>query len=183
MKKIIALLLCCLLLAGCVETIPPRGTDPVTTDPPTEAVTDPATEAPTEPVTEAPTEEVTEPAPVNVTIYFGNENADGLETVEVQVEEVTADMLVGQLIEYGVLHDDVAINSLTVDGTVLRMDFNAAFGTLVCSMGTSGEYVVIGSTVNTFLDAFNCETAYFTVEGEILESGHNVYDFELTRSN
>ena len=182
MKKVIALLLCCLLLTGCVNPNIPVETPPAT-DPTTEAVTDPVTEAPTEEVTEAPTEEVTEPTPVNVTIYYGNENADGLEAVEVQVEEIEMNILAAQLIEYGVLTDDVVIRSLTVDGTTLYMDFNSAFGTQVCSMGTAGEYIIIGSVVNTFLDAFNCESAYFTVEGEILESGHNVYDFELTRFN
>jgi len=62
----------------------------------------------------------------------------------------------------------------------LNIDFNRSFADLICSMGTAGELMITGSVVNTFLSAFQAESVYFTVDGEILESGHVIYDFPLT---
>ena len=79
-----------------------------------------------------------------------------------------------------VLPDTVSINSFAIDSSVITIDFNKAFADTVCSMGTSGELMIVGSVVNTFLDAFQAESVYFTVDGQILESGHTIYDFNLT---
>ena len=43
--------------------------------------------------------------------------------------------------------------------------------------------MVVGSVVNTFLDAFQAESVYFTVDGQILESGHVIYDFAILRGH
>ena len=47
-------------------------------------------------------------------------------------------------------------------------------------MGTAGESATIKAVVNTFLDAYGAQEAYITVDGEILESGHVIYDFPRT---
>lgn len=47
------------------------------------------------------------------------------------------------------------------------------------SYGTSGENMLLGCVVNTFLDAYKAETVFITVDGGILESGHAIYDFPL----
>ena len=54
------------------------------------------------------------------------------------------------------------------------------FRTYVCSMGTSGEWVVLSSVANTFLDAYDAEEFYISIQNDVLETGHNVYDFPLT---
>ena len=166
MKKLIALLLCGLLLCGCAPLAP--ATEPVT-EPPAEMVT--------ETVTEAPTEPVTEPTLVSITIYHGNQNADGFETAEFMVEEITADILMEKLIEVGVLDAEVVLNALDDQGGHLELDFNSAFADRINAMGTSGDRMLMGSVVNTFLTAFNkVDKVSITVSGEILESGHVVYD-------
>ena len=50
-------------------------------------------------------------------------------------------------------------------------------------MGTAGEYIIIGSLVNTFLENYQdtVTSIFITVNGEIIESGHVIYDFELIR--
>lgn len=183
MKKMIALLLCGLILAGCTQPAAPSEptdatilTTPAPTDAPTEPPTESATDAPTEPATQAPTE----PEPTTVTIYYGNENYDGFETAEVQVDEVSMNVLVDKLIEAGVLTDDIGIWAMQIDGTCLRLTFSPTFGDLIRAQGTAGEYIIMGSVVNTFLDAFDAESVYITVADDILESGHQVYDYELT---
>lgn len=167
MKKLIPLLLCCLLLCGCIfPTVPPAESIPTKPD---------------ENVTENITEPATAPQSTAVTIYYGNENADGFETTQVMVEEVDMNILVQLLIDQGVLREGTLIQGLAVDGDTLYMDFNSVFADLIFSMGSSGEYIVLGSVVNTFLDAFHVESAWITVDNQILESGHNVFNFALTR--
>lgn len=162
MKRILTILLCCLLLTAC-------GTTQST---PTEAPTAP-------PVTEAPTEVPTEAAPQSFTLYYGDENAENFLSEEIQVPEIDEIVVTHQLISAGVLPEGVAVNSLSLDGTQLNIDFNAPFLEHLNTMGTSGERILIGSVVNTFLSAYQAETVMLTVGGETVESGHVVYDFPI----
>ena len=68
---------------------------------------------------------------------------------------------------------------MTLKADVLELDFNQAFAELLCSMGSSGEYIIVGAMVNSFLDAFGAARLMFTVDGEILETGHVIYDFPM----
>ena len=183
MKRMLALALCCMLLSGC------SGKSPEPTQAPTPEPDVPAVEtaAPTQtdPVeeTQAPTEalptETAALATVTYELYLPNVNADGFDIVTVETDRITADGVLAQLHERGALPEDVVINAFGADGDQLNLDFNQAFADLVCSMGTSGERMVIGSVVNTFLNAFQAQSVYFTVDGEVLESGHVVYDFPI----
>ena len=76
--------------------------------------------------------------------------------------------------------DTVSVNSFTIDNDQITVDFNKAFGGVVNSMGSSGELMIVGSVVNTFLDAFQAKSFYFTVEGKTFESGHVIYDFPMS---
>ena len=167
MKGIALILICALLLSGCTSKT--RDSKIIA-----DAVAAPA---------ETAAAELTEPRNLlDATIYYGNENADGFETTIFQVETLDSPMLIRKLIEVGVLSEGTEILSEEITGTCLFLDFNTTFQNRVCSMGTSGEYIIIGSLVNTFLDNFKdaIESVYITVNGEILESGHVIYDFELT---
>lgn len=175
MRKLFAILLCCLLLSGCslseptptiAPTAPPRPAEPTVM----------STDAPTEIPTEMPTEAVLKA----LTVFRGDDNAEFLLSEEVYVPEINETVIVEQLIEAGILAEGTAVNSIGWSGTQLNIDFNQAFADRVCSMGTSGEYIIVGSTVNTFLCAYGADCVYFTVNGEILESGHVIYDFILT---
>lgn len=159
MKKLFIILLCCLLLSGC------RLFEPVPT------IAPPITAEPSSAPTEAPLK--------SFALYYGDDNAEMFLSEEVLVPEINEAVVIEHLIRAGVLTDAVAVNSIQKNGTQLDIDFNQAFAVLVCSMGTSGEYIIVGSTVNTFLNAFHAETMCFTVDGEILESGHVIYDFPL----
>lgn len=171
MKHLLPLLLCCLLLAACAPK------EPVSTIAPT---TPPVTFAPTEATTDIPTELPTEPTVLSSFIlYHGDENAEKLLPKEVFVPEINESVVIEQLIAAGVLREGIAVNTLEKNGSQLNIDFNQEFANLVCSMGTSGEYIIVGSTVNTFLSAYQADTVFFTINGEILESGHVIYDFPM----
>ena len=90
------------------------------------------------------------------------------------------------LASYGMLPDTVTVKSFSEgtetakDGTVtdkrLTLNLSEDFGTWLSSMGTSGETMVMGSLVNTFLDAYDASAIKVTVDGAVLETGHQVYD-------
>ena len=114
------------------------------------------------------------------TVYLPNANADGFETETITAEEISAQTVLTELKNRNVLPDTISINSFHIDNGLITIDFNQAFANVVCSMGTSGELMIVGSVVNTFLDAFQADSVYFTVDGQVLESGHTIYDFAMT---
>ena len=165
MKKLIALLLCALLLCGCTPEAQP-----------TEPVTDP-TEATSEPEVQMATVPETQPEVLTITIYHGNANADGFETTEFEVEAMNTDVLMEKLIEVGALNEDVVLGSMQFKDGGLVLNFNDAFADQLNTMGTSGERMMVGSVVNTFLTAFNkVDKVSILVGGQTVESGHVIYD-------
>ena len=193
MKKLFTLLLCCLILSGCTGT-PTEVSKPTQ---PTEVSTTPATEQiiqdetlPAESNTPANNDQApeatTENTPENTIqyiVYSPNENADGfyVNVIEGNIVEGSEYQLtiLEAMIEMGVLTEDVQINSIVRVENNLTIDFNQAFRELVCTMGTSGERMIVGSVVNTLIANYEVETVSITVDGEIWESGHVIYDFPM----
>lgn len=169
MKYFLPLILACCLLVGC-------GAQQITPEETIESYPEPSTTQIAETEATAPTGA---PSMVSYTLYLPNDNADGFVETVVTGSQITAEGVLLQLQQHGALPDNVEINSFTSEGTRLDVDLNQAFGDLVCSMGTSGELMIVGSFVNTYLNAFQADSLFFTVEGEILESGHVIYDFPL----
>ena len=114
------------------------------------------------------------------TVYSPNENADGFIEEVIKVNEVNPVSILWELKQRNPVLENVEINHCSFDDGFLTIDFNQAFADVVCSMGTSGELMIVGSVVNTYLSALHTDSMYFTVEGEILESGHTVYDFVMS---
>lgn len=181
MKRMVLLLLCgafVLLLSGC-------GSQPVQEKLPSDVEAE--TQEPLEPEAVAPPEEpITEPETepesesVTVTLYYGDENAEHILSREEQVAEVTPQVLADLLYDQGVFSHSFAVNSCKVEEGVLKLDLDEHFEEMLQSTGTAGEYIMMGSLVNTFLDAYEAEGVDLTVNGEILETGHSIYDWILT---
>ena len=168
MKKMAFLLIFCLLLAGCA----PSRTAP-------QAV----------PSTAAQEETTSAPAQMRITRYLPNDNADGFVTREVTLPREAPGDITEQLIQMDALAEDIleqlvqagalpeGVRVLSMDNGVL--DLNSAFLSFLNTMGTSGEYVVMGSVVNTYLTAFGLDHITITVEGNVPETGHSIYDQPL----
>lgn len=166
MKKMTFLLIFCLLLAGCAPSRPA-------------------------PATAAPAETTTAPAQMIVTLYLPNDNADGFVTREVTLPRQAPQDTMTQLIQSTALAEDImeqlvqagalpeGVRVLSMEGGVL--DLSSEFLTFLNTMGTSGEYVVMGSVVNTYLTAFGLDRITITVEGKVPETGHSIYDEPLRR--
>lgn len=117
---------------------------------------------------------------VNVTIYYGNPQADGFVTKEMQLESLTPEALMGELAKTNTVSADTKVLNFSKDEGTLYLDLSKEFSQYVNMMGTSGEYIVMGGIVNTFLDAYEAEEIMITNEGMTLETGHAIYDKPLT---
>ena len=137
-----------------------------------------------EPVDEKQPEESTEPEaeeidksneteqPWIATVYFVDDPSGEVigEGVKVQNEY---DIWTA-LQEKGILTDDCELVSLNVDRDKKKidLDFNAATGERINSMGTTGETEIIGCIVNTYLDAYDCIGIRLLEEGQDFVSSH-----------
>lgn len=112
-------------------------------------------------------------------VYYSNDDATELVKEKVEVDEITREAVLRALVEKKVLTEDIEINSLEEsekDGEkVLDLDFSQSFASHVSNMGTAGEYMIVGSVCNTFLDAYGCEKIRITVEGGVFATGNNEY--------
>ena len=123
---------------------------------------------------------------ITIRIYQSDDAAENICVNTAMTEEITPEILIMNLASYGMLPDTVTVKSFSEgtetakDGTVtdkrLTLNLSEDFGTWLSSMGTSGETMVMGSLVNTFLDAYDASAIKVTVDGAVLETGHQVYD-------
>lgn len=122
---------------------------------------------------------------VNLTVYYSDDNAQRFLTRVVEIKALNEDVIVKELINAGVLKDPAKANSMsqiTHEGkSAILLDMNADFQKQVSAMGTSGEYMMVGSVVNTFLSAYQAEEILITVDGKTMETGHEIYDRYLTQ--
>lgn len=166
MKKIILLLLCCLIFTACTSVK-------------TETTQPPYAESPSSPISETTQSvETTVPA-IPLNIFVPDDNAESFSTIPTVIDLLDANLILSLLTEYSMLGEGIMLNSIELTGTQLNLDFNQAFLDQLCTYGTAGERMMIGCVVNTFLSAYDAETVYITVNGEIMESGHVIYDFPL----
>ena len=120
---------------------------------------------------------------VPLTIFYGNDTAEFLLAKTVTVPEINAGEIIAQLQEAQVLGGDTTLLSMEIgsDGCMI-LDFNNAFGQQLGMYGSSGEYLMVGSTINTFLTAFpECERAQILIEGEPCNYGQMDYSQPFTQ--
>lgn len=134
--------------------------------------------------TQEPEEENTPVQAGQAFIYVPDDNAEGWNVNQVEIAQVTADALIGQLVGAGVLTDSITVQNFEEteeEGQyVLKLDLSSNFKDSVRSMGTAGEILTIGAVVNSFLDTFQAEAIQITVDGGTLETGHEVYEGYMT---
>ena len=186
--RIVAILLLCLLLAGCANvaeskplgtftpnisgdhdhdhdhtTRPPEGTRPSRpTTPPLE----------TAPPTTVPL------GPADVLLSLPNEAGDGFITQKSSTNNLDYDGVILLLKVNGVVSEYVLLNSCKRDGDLIRLDLNQAF--LDQLKSAANERLIIGSIVNTFISAFQCESVCITVDGATISTANATYDAPLT---
>lgn len=125
----------------------------------------------------------TEPPEEKISVNVYRPGEDG-ETLEVEVKEcgeLNENILWELLKETTSIPKESVVNALKVDGDKLELDVDQLFGDELRSYGTSGENVLMGCVVNTYLDAYKVSSIKITEEGQVLCSGHREYADYLTR--
>lgn len=173
----------------------PNASTPTTPDTPDGSSTnggslsDPANEADasgsSDPSTDPSSSLATPPNPDDgnaVIVYVPSEQADVLTPVGTTVADDSDQALVDALIQAGALPEGVEVLSASEKDGTLALDMNQAFADAVRSSGSAGEAMRIYSLVNTFIQARDVDQVTITIEGGLLESGHDVYDYPLEMS-
>ena len=126
--------------------------------------------------------EIEEPA--SIKIYFSNDEATAFLSEEVTLSSLSPEEVLEALIEKGAVAADVQILSFETttveEKSTIVLDLNDAFSSYISNMGSTGEYYVMGSICNTFLDAYDCEQIQITVDGKTLSTGHAEYPGYMT---
>lgn len=120
-------------------------------------------------------------APVYVRTFRSDDNAERFMVSGVKVGTLSPENVIQSLKDVGVLNEDVAIQGMyNMENNGLLIDLNQPFLMQLCSMGTTGEYMLMGALVNTFLQNYSADNLLITVDGLHPESGHVIYDFPMT---
>lgn len=121
-----------------------------------------------------------------VKIFLPNNSADGLNEKEVQIEKNDEPMveLVQALVTAKALPAGTEVEKWNVsddDAPAVTLDLNDAFAEGIQKTGTSGEDMMLASLINTIWEYFKPASVTITVNGEPLETGHNIYDTPFTQ--
>ncbi len=113
-----------------------------------------------------------------ITLYVPNK--DYTDFVEVETFfDGTIEGLVSSLVSMNVLPKDSKVNSFALNGKTAKIDLSEEFGEGL-NEARSFELMIVGSLANTIIEYYNVEEVCFTVDGDILETGLNVYDSPIS---
>ena len=119
----------------------------------------------------------------SVTIYVPDEKGEPLTPPGADAKDDSDQSLVDALIAAGSLPEGVKVQSSSLENGTLTLDMNAAFGEAIRASGTAGETLKIYALVNTFAQARGATAVLITVDGKVLESGHEIYDYAIEPNN
>lgn len=122
---------------------------------------------------------------IPIRIYYSDNSADPLSVSVERTAEITPEILLLNLSLYEMVPDTVTVRSFEQkkrgDGLLLTLDLSEDFGEYLSSLDVSREEEVLGSLVNTFLDAYKGTEIVITVKGGALLTSHENYSQALER--
>lgn len=116
-----------------------------------------------------------------VTLYLPNEDGTGFEEVPTALPPrgLLSTAVLDALREAGALPKGVKVVRLEQTGAELALDVSGELAEALTGMGSTEEYMTLGSLVNSLLSAYGAETMRLTSGGAPLETGHDSYDEPL----
>ncbi len=94
---------------------------------------------------------------------------------------ILSQSIIEELKKNEILDEEIKLMSFDKTENSVTLNFSEEFLTQLCRQGTSGEYYMIGSVVNTFLDAYDVTKVTILVNNDAFESGHVFYNTPLGR--
>lgn len=129
--------------------------------------------------TEATTKATTTEEPKQYTecvIYTPDEQAETLVSKKVKVQSMDESTVLKELQKIGTLNNKVKILSYEKKNKQIKIDFNEEFAKYFRTMGSAEETLKMQALAKTFCENLDAEKFSFTVKGEVLETGHQIYD-------
>jgi hypothetical protein len=141
---------------------------------------------------EETTEEAKETEPENgsedtteLVLYYSNGSFDSLDSEIVEAEELSPDNLISMLSMHNIVSLDTKVLSFEeeemVGGKVLHLDLSKEIEDYLYTMTREAESIIIASVTDTFLENYDADVIYITVEGEALDTPYTVYENGLKK--
>lgn len=121
----------------------------------------------------------------DIILEIPNDDASGFTQIDgslIVSDKEEIELIIEGLKASNVLNENCNMNEFRLDDNIMYLDMNDSFKDLICSQGTTGEYMIMGSLVNSILDTYkNIEYVNITVNETILVSGHVEYTEKMGR--
>ncbi len=118
-------------------------------------------------------------------IYYGNAGSYDLKQEMIQLEEKTADELLGALAKHNIVSLDTKVLSFEEKETsgerILHLELSRAVSEYLKTMSKEAECIILASLVNTFLENYDADGVYIVVDGEPLHTKNAEYAEALSR--
>lgn len=119
----------------------------------------------------------------SVTIYVPDEQGETLTPTGADAKDDSDQSLVDALIAAGSLPEGVKVQSSSLENGTLTLDMNAAFARRSAPPAPPVKRSRSTHWVNTFAQARGATAVLITVDGKVLESGHEIYDYAIEPNN
>lgn len=108
-----------------------------------------------------------------------NEDADGFVTSKATVDKVKPSNILNEMVKKDPSLKGVRSLGFVQNKDHIEVNLSTEFQDALTKYGSSGEHYLMGSVVNTFLEACKAKTITIKIRGKYIETGHNVYDYPL----
>lgn len=120
-----------------------------------------------------------------VVIFYGNGGSVSLNQETVKVEAVTPDELINALARHNIVSLDTKVLTFEKreqdDVSILYLDLSKAAGEYLKTMSMEAESIIVASIINTFLENYDADTVFLTVEGKSLVTSNADYSRQLEK--
>lgn len=112
-------------------------------------------------------------------IYYGNAGSYDLNQEIIELNEKSAEELVDALARHNIVSLDTKVLSFEESeedgGKILRLDLSKAVSEYLKTMSREAECIILSSVANTFLENYEADGVYLTVNGEPLTTKNAQY--------
>lgn len=119
-------------------------------------------------------------------VYYGNGGSHDLQEETIEIEQITPDALISALARHNIVTLlDTKVLSFEEEESAgektIHLDLSKAFGEYLRTMSKEAECIIVSALANTFLENYDADGIYITVEGDALSTSNMEYTEALGR--